>query len=122
MTIEEIRIQIAEADGWTVQKTVQINPGTSMWVSPDGQWFDHADHSLPDYLNSRDAIVGAILRRFVCIADKERFADKLWRECHGTNLAEDKLPVSEVTCDENLFALATATPKQLCSAFLAAIK
>lgn len=68
---------------------------------------------VPDYLNSRDAIVGAILRRFRTREEKAKFACELWE------LLFDAF--TEQNQEQMEFLLATATAEQLGDAFLGAL-
>lgn len=63
---------------------------------------------LPDYCNSRDAIVEAILRRFKTRDEKRRF---------GEALGDTGVAIGSECWSEDVFALATATALQLAVAY-----
>jgi hypothetical protein len=119
MTDDQKRIAIAEEDGWThIPGEAPRYGGTfthAGWKSFDGEfhrsdWRKKSAVGLPPYLTSRDAIVPAILRRFRTDHEKHKFNMAL-RD------ALDNWGGIEVSV---AFALATADPRVLADAYLAA--
>jgi len=108
MTNEQKRIAIAESDGWHPTPSGNWTKNPSGF--PSSQFPMHP--SLPDYLNSRDAIVPAILRRFNTQEEKDAFTRAIQR----TTL---KFDANDETPDW-VFLIATATAAQLADAYLAA--
>ncbi len=109
MTDDQRRIKIAEADGWTYIETLAFTG------IPKGSRGNADARVIPDYLNSRDAIVEAILRRFKTDEEKTKLVDALMRLVDAGT--DPVTPIIEVS-----FTFATATARQLAKAYLAAIK
>lgn len=124
MTADEKRIAIAEADGAEWKEDTHGND--VLMRETDGivdiyvidmkqsHGIDYMFTILPDYLNSRDAIVSAILRQLKTFEQKQKFCKRL------TELTTPD-PDPYALCVDMDFALATATAEQLGDAFLAAL-
>lgn len=104
--LQALRVAIAKSEGWTRVEVYEWKDG----VRVARQWHDIAE--LPAFTESRNDIVGAVLRRFVTEEEQRLFGQWLFemtRKNHES-LASFK------TC----FALATAEALTLCRAYVAA--
>lgn len=93
--LARLRVAIAEADGYERQVRCEV-----WWNRSLGKHFTASE--LPNYPAARDAIVEAILRRFVTEAKMGIFL-------HQFQIRQDNIP--------DIFALATATALQLATAY-----
>lgn len=102
MTPEAQRIAIAESDGWApLSKTTD---GYQEWMTPDLKQVGEFD-DLPDYLNDRDAIQEAMSS--LTDDEKIRFIEHLKDICKAHQNSY-----------RSVWAKITATPAQLCEAYL----
>lgn len=105
MTLTEQRAAIAKDQGWIFLGSPGFHDDNwKSWLSPDRT----RTNDLPDYLNSRDAIIEAV--RGLGDKQKSAFAFTLWKmvEGEGTDTLDD------------YFSLITATAAQLSEAYLRA--
>lgn len=118
--LQQLRIAVATAEGWRIEvdpkgikndgkRSGGIYDGSGephgfLWISPGDTLADHS-YNLPDFSEDRNAIIGAIVRRFVTGDDRTKFERALMNI-----LGRHWLP----------FDVATATAEQLCRAYVAA--
>lgn len=126
-TPEEKRIRIAELDGWDYEKREGYPKRRPKWYEYILQSPDQALRvlpkftvstanpetdvvvgigRLPDYLNNRDAIVGAIKRRFVTDDQQKAFMGVIREVAYSPG--------------KGWFSIVTATAEQLADAYLQA--
>lgn len=106
--LARLRMAIALDQGWKFDPS--CGPLSLHWRKPDMPAWDGENWSgraseVPDYCNSRDAIVGAILRRFKTPGEMHLFMVYLNSQLR-----------TEAICATN-FALTTATALQLAVAY-----
>lgn len=116
--LQQLRIAVATAEGWKLELGPS-HPPALLVITPANvvmernplngrtveQTIKDSLYNLPLYEVSRNAIIGAIVRRFQTWEDKSKFV-----------IALEELVGGRVT---PAFALATATAEQLCRAYLA---
>lgn len=118
-TMKSLREQVAELEGWT-HDTLDLPMKLSyLWKTPEGRVsyacsYPDFPPDLPPYDTSSDTILAAIRRRF---SDEEKLG--LFLESLGEVLFGDPY-IWDMASQSDLFALATATPEQLCRAFISA--
>lgn len=108
--LQKLRVAVATADGWQKVRETTVLRGRVMSHGIFGQAPNDISDALgisnvPDYPADRNAIIGAIVRRFVTGDDRTKFERALM-----DILGRHWLP----------FDVATATAEQLCRAYLAA--
>lgn len=104
--LQKLRVAVAEAEGFC-DFGVYYGPDwdKSSKLQPTHGIFNGQVMPIPDYLTDRNAIIGAIVRRFVTGDDRTKFERALM-----DILGRHWLP----------FDVATATAEQLCRAYLSA--
>jgi hypothetical protein len=113
MTNEEINRAIAESVGWKCQSHVREQDRASAvmcWIRPGKE--DWQAEQIPDYCNSYDAIMPLV--KALKKGRENHFADKLIDTVHPDVFIYDNY-IHTAYCH----ALITATPRQLCEAYLA---
>jgi hypothetical protein len=119
MTDEEINRAVAESVGWKWFDHPDVRERTKTFTLPD-KWVEKPDgelvfpHAVPDYCNSYDAIMPLVkaLRK----GKENRFIHALGIDVLKIcPLAGDVWMAQEYDCHQML----TATPRQLCEAYLA---
>jgi hypothetical protein len=121
MTNEEINRAVAESVGWMMHPSVK-----SVWRTPEqcetnrrligtvsGPWSTESS-GPPDYCNSYDAIMPLV--KALNKGREEGFVDKLMRVIYPE---EDGVAWRVAYHRTECHALITATPRQLCEAYLA---
>ena len=110
MTDQEINRAVAESVGWTQIRECEDSFFQGLLVGVRG---DGVGMAVPDFANSYDAIIPLV--RALKKGREERFVEKLLDLLHPDEAGNDWFFVHLYTCH----ALITATPRQLCEAYLA---
>lgn len=111
MSPEEMRIVIAETCGW---RGIEGNASwpNKYWKRP-GDAVLCAECELPEYLESRDAAISAVVELYDTFEKKDRFRCCLFGEV---------APLEGSSAAEHEFTALTATAEQICKALCAALK
>jgi len=117
---QDMQVKIAELDGgiWTKDRhgnRILLNAVIGIYiVDMAGSYGKWSVTQCPDYTQSRDAIVGAILRRFVTRSQRHYFTGILCEMLYPSSEPDD--------VREEQWRIATASPIDLCRAYLEAAK
>ena len=112
MTDQEINRAVAESVGWKCQSHVREQDKASAvmcWIRPGNE--DWQAEKIPDYCNSYDAIMPLV--KALKKGRENRFADHLFKSVFPNEYVKGWM------FTHMMHEYITATPRQLCEAYLA---